>query len=315
MPTRVFVTGGSGFVGAAVIEHLLARGHAVNALARGSLPAPIASRVQTIPGDLFDPAALDRGLAGCDAVVHLVGIIMERPGKGVTFERVHVEGTRAVVEAARRAGVRRFVHMSALGARPDAPAAYHRTKHAAEELVRGDGGGGDAGGSDWTIFRPSLIHGPRGEFTRMEADFARRRKPPFLFMPYFGAGPLGRGGAGRLQPVFVDDVARAFADALEEPGTSGHAYCLGGPDVLTWPALHHAMAEAVVGRRRPVVPMPVWQAKLLARVVPNSLLGFNRDQVLMSQEDSTCDPAPFTAAFGWTPRGLRETLAAYAKDL
>jgi uncharacterized protein YbjT (DUF2867 family) len=308
MPTRVFVTGGSGFVGAAVIEHLLARGHAVNALARGALPESIAPRVTRTPGDLFDPAALDRGLAGCDAVVHLVGIIMERPAKGVTFQRVHVEGTRAVVDAARRAGVRRFAHMSALGARPDAPAAYHRTKHAAEELVR-------AAGVDWTVFRPSLIHGPRGEFTRMEAAFARRRKPPFLFMPYFGAGPLGRGGAGRLQPVFVDDVARAFADALDKPGTVNQAYCLGGPDVLTWPALHHAMAEAVVGRRRPVVPMPVWNAKLLARLLPNSLLGFNRDQVLMSQEDSTCDLSPFTAAFGWTPRGLRETLATYAKDL
>ena len=308
MGSRIFVTGGSGFVGVAVIEALLARGYAVNALARGTLPGEIAARVRAVPGDLFDAAALDRGVAGCDAVVHLVGIIFENARKGSTFERIHVEGTRAVVDAARRAGVRRYVHMSALGARAGAPATYHRTKHAAEELVR-------AAGLDWTIFRPSLIHGPRGEFVRMEAGFARGKKPPFLFMPYFGDGPLGGGGAGRLQPVYVEDVARAFADALEKPGTVGQVYCVGGSEVLTWPELHRAMAEAITGRRRPVLPIPAWNAKLLARVLPSSLLGFNRDQVLMSREDSTCDLAPFTAAFGWTPRALRETLGTYAKQV
>lgn len=308
MPSRVFITGGSGFVGAAVIDQLLARGYAVNALARGALPPPVAGRVQVTSGDLFDASALDRGMAGCDAVVHLVGIIAENQGKGVTFERIHVEGARGVVDAARRGGIRRYVHMSALGARAGAPATYHRTKHAAEEYVR-------ASGLDWTIFRPSLIHGPRGEFTRMEAAFARRKKPPFLFMSYFGAGLLGGGGAGKLQPVHVDDVARAFVDALEKPGTAGKAYCLGGSEVLTWPELHRAMSEAIVGRRRLVLPLPVWKAKLLARVVPNKLLGFNRDQVLMSQEDSTCDLAPFTADFGWTPRALRESLATYAKEM
>jgi uncharacterized protein YbjT (DUF2867 family) len=308
MAGRVFVTGGRGFVGGAVIDELLSRGYAVNALVRGELPAALAGRVEPIRGDLFDPAALDRGLAGCDAVVHLVGIIFENRRKGATFERIHVDGTRQVVEAARRAGVRRFVHMSSLGSRAGAPATYHRTKHAGEEVVR-------AAGLDWTIFRPSLIHGPRGEFVRMEVGFARGTKPPFLFMPYFGNGPLGTGGAGKLQPVFVDDVARAFVDAIGKPDTVGKSYCLGGTEVLTWPDLHRAMAEAIVGRRRWVLPMPAWNAKLLARVVPASVLGFNRDQVQMSQEDSTCDPAPFAADFGWTPRGLSESLATYAAEL
>lgn len=309
MPTRVFLTGGTGFVGAAVIDALLARGHAINALARGGvLPPALANRVIPIPGDLFDPAALDQGMEGCEAVIHLVGIIFENKRRGVTFERMHVEGTRSAVDAARRAGVRRYVHMSALGARPDAPAMYHRTKHAAEAHVR-------ASGLDWTIFRPSLIHGPGGEFVQMEAAFARRKKLPFLFMPYFGGGLFGTGGAGTLQPVFVGDVARAFVDAVERPGTIGKTYCVGGTEVVTWPELHRAMSQAIVGRPRPVLPMPAWNAELLARVVPNNLLGFNRDQVLMSQEDSTCDLAPFTADFGWAPRGLGETLATYAKDL
>ena len=105
-------------------------------------------------GGLFEAAALDEGMRGCDAVVHLVGIIRERPSRGVTFGAVHLEGTRRVVDAAARNGVRRYVHMSALGTRPDAASDYHRTKYEAEEYVR-------AGGSDWTIFRPSLIHGRR----------------------------------------------------------------------------------------------------------------------------------------------------------
>src|SRR5215208_4304157 len=133
MPGRVFVTGGSGFVGSAVIDALLARGYGVNALVnRHDLPNR-GDSVRSIKGGLFDREALEEGLAGCDAAIHLVGIIMERPSRGVTFERIHFEGTKNVVDAALRSGVRRYVHMSALGVRPDAVSAYHRTKFLAEQ--------------------------------------------------------------------------------------------------------------------------------------------------------------------------------------
>jgi NADH dehydrogenase len=301
----VFVTGGTGFVGRSVIEELLARGHAVNALVREGGGIPGASVVR---GDLFDDAALESGIAGCDAVIHLVGIIMEKPASKVTFERIHVSGTRHVVDAAKQAGVRRYVHMSALGAGADAPSTYHQTKHRAEEYVR-------ASGLDWTTIRPSMIHGPRGEFTQMEAAWAKKKAMPFLFMPYFGAGALGLGGAGKLQPVYVADVARAFVDAIEKPKTIGQSYDLAGPDILTWPELHRTFAQAFVGKRRLVMPLPAWYAKALARVVPGSLLPFNRDQVLMSQEDNTANLAKFVADFGWTPQGFRETLESYAAEL
>src|SRR5688572_23445796 len=215
MPGRVFVTGGSGFVGSHVIDELLGRGYGVNALVHGRELR--AGRARSVKGDLFDATALDDGIRGCDAVIHLVGIIFENRSKGVTFERVHNEGTRSVVDATLRNGVRRYVHMSALGTRADAVSAYHQTKFKAEQYVR-------SSGLDWTIFRPSMIHGPGGELMQMEADWARRRKPPFLFMPYFGAGATGRGGAGMLQPVYVKDVARAFVDALEKPQTVGEIY-------------------------------------------------------------------------------------------
>jgi NADH dehydrogenase len=248
-------------------------------------------------------------MAGADALIHLVGIIRESPSKGVTFERIHLEGTRAVLEAAKRAGVRRYVHMSALGARPNAHSAYHRTKHAAEALVRGSS-------LDWTILRPSMIHGPGGEFTRMQVAWAKRQSMPFLFMPYFGAGLFGTAGAGKLQPVYVGDVARAFVDALDNPKAIGQSYDLAGPDVLTWPELHRAVALAAVGKRRPAVPIPAWYASLLTRLVPAPLLPFNRDQVLMSQEDNTTPyVGRFAADFGWQPRPFAETLAAYAGQL
>jgi nucleoside-diphosphate-sugar epimerase len=303
---NVFVTGASGFVGSAVVAALLDRGHGVTALVHRR---PIADgRVRNVTGDLFDAAALVEELRGATAIVHLVGVIAERPSKGITFDRVHDQGTAALVRAAVAAGVRRFVYLSAQGARPDAPAAYHRTKFAAEQHVR-------SADLDWTILRPSLVHGPAGEFTRMLAGWARGRSPPYLFMPYFGAGPLGLGHRYQVQPIHVDDVARAVVDALERPTTIGQTIPLGGPDRMTWPQMYRTAAEAIVGRRRPVVAIPAWYAKLLTHVVPRPLLPFGRSEVLMSQEDNVCDPAAMTAAFGWPPRPFGETVRAYAPTI
>src|SRR5688500_10556620 len=309
MAGRVFVTGASGFVGSVVVDELLARGYSVNALVnRRGLKDNRGGSVREVKGSLFDAAALDEGVRGCDAVIHLVGIIMERPSKGVTFERIHHEGTVRILAAAQRNGVRRYVHMSALGTRPGAVSNYHKTKYLAEEDVR-------ASGLDWTIFRPSMIHGPGGELMEMEARWARRTAPPFLFMPYFGAGLLGRGGAGKLQPVHVGDVARAFVDALTNDKTIREVYPLGGPDVVTWPQMHAIASRAIVGKPRLTLPVPAWYANGLTYVVPRALLPFNRDQVVMSQEDNTCDLSKFVDDFGWTPRPFEPSLREYASKL
>jgi NADH dehydrogenase len=307
---RVFLSGGGGFVGGQVLSALLVSGHRISALVhRASIGvSPDVPRTHIVVGDLFDAASLAQAMDGCDAAIHLVGIIRQRPRGGITFERIHVEGARRVVDAARRAGARRYIHMSALGARPDAPSAYHRTKFAAEEIVR-------ASGLDWTIFRPSLIHGPEGQFMRMEARWARKKAAPWLFMPYFGAGLLGRGRSGRLQPIYVDDLARAFVEALENPRTIGQTYDLGGGEAVSWPQLHRLSARAIVGRRRWVMPIPAWKARILTCVLPGFLLPFNRDQVVMALEDNTCDLSKFAADFGWTPRGLSTTLGLYAERL
>ena len=304
----VFLTGGSGFVGSAVLKELVRRGWHVNALVNRGTLAETGGQVTPINGDLFDPAVLDRGMAGCSACIHLVGIIRENPAKNMTFERLHVSATRQVLAAAARNGLGRYVQMSAIGARPDAPSAYHRTKFAAEEFVR-------LSSLKSTILRPSIIHGPGGEFMKMEAKWARGQALPFVFMPYFGHGVLGLGGAGLLQPVFVDDVARAFVDAIDLEETIGHIYELGGPDRVTWPQLHHDASRAITGKAKPAVAIPAWYAKTITHVVPAAWLPFNLSQVQMSEEDNVTNLRPFEKAFGFSPQPWLASLNSYASQL
>lgn len=317
---RVMVTGASGFVGRYVVRELIARGHHPVCLVRDrtvfaeqmhQLPA---DRWESVGGSLSDTESVASAMKDAAAVIHLVGIIQERRLKGQTFERVHVEGTKRVLDAAGKAGIRRFIHMSALGSRLNAPSEYHRTKWAAESAVR-------ASGLDYTIFRPSIIHGPDGEFMQMMRTFVCDAMVasfgflpvPFPVIPYFGKGEK------KLQPVDVRDVATCFVGALSRPETIGKSFDLGGPEALTWKQLYQTCKDLIPGAKKwkPIVGMPVWKAKLLARTVMKLpvlpfALRFNEGQVAMSQEDSICDPRPAEVAFGITMRDFRTELRNYA---
>jgi NADH dehydrogenase len=301
---NVLVTGATGFVGREVLHHLRAAGHASRILARNpgspavrEIAAQFSAEVR--PGNVLAPESLADVAAGCDAVIHLVGIISELGEQ--TFENVHLRATQHVLAAAQAGAARRFLHMSALGTRPNARARYHQTKWAAEVAVR-------ASGLAWTIFRPALIFGAQDHFVNRFARMSR--VAPAL--------PVLGDGRRLQQPVAVADVAACFVRALVEPDAVGQTYEVCGPDRLTLPEILHAILAAM-GRRRLLVhlPMPLarLQAALLEKIFPVLLRQaspLNRDQLLMLEEDNVGDATAAFRLFGIKPTpfsaGIREYL-------
>lgn len=273
---RVLVTGGTGFVGRAVVGELLGRGHTVYAGSRRGDALPGAAGV---PLDVTDAGSVLRAVseASPDAVIHLVGIIAEEGPQ--TFERVHLEGTRHVLAATPRQA--RYVHMSALGAREDSASGYSRSKAQAERLVR-------ESGLDWTIFQPSLIFGVGDDF------FGRVLRELVSTAPVV---PMIGDGSFPFRPVSVQDVSRAFAGALEQPETVGQTYTLTGPEEFTFRQLLE-MELAALGRKKPIVPVPLALMNLMVpamQVLPKPPI--TRDQYAMLKEGNTAPNEPARSTF------------------
>lgn len=278
---KILITGGTGFVGREVVQQLRGAGHIPRLLVRTpdswrarELAAQFAAELRE--GDVLDPDSLPTAMDGCDAVIHLVGIISEVGHQ--TYQRVHRDGTCNIVAAAKHAGLRRFIHMSALGTRAHACSHYHQTKWAAEQAVR-------ESGLAWTIFRPSIIYGPGDGFVNLFARLSR-------FSPIL---PLIGGGKTRLQPISVGDVARSFSQSVTEARSIGKTLDLCGPQILS---LEEIVAEILkaTSRRRLLLPLPFAIANLqatLAEFVFAGLFGkappLNRDQVKMLREDNVGD--------------------------
>jgi NADH dehydrogenase len=232
--------------------------------------------------------------------LHLVGIIAEVGDS--TFENVHARGTENMVAAARQAGIRRFLHMSALGTRANAASRYHQTKWAAEELVRHSG-------LDFTIFRPSLICGPQDQFINLFARLIR-------FLPVV---PLIGSPQARFQPVPVEAVASAFVRSLGEPKSVGQTYDLCGPETLTLSEIMDRILD-VLQRRRVKLQVPPslarCQAVLLEFLFRNLLRKaspLNRDQLIMLEDDNVGNPQSANELFGLKPLPLREGIAKYLR--
>jgi NADH dehydrogenase len=314
----IAVTGSTGFVGRYVVRALLARGHRVSALVRDMRKAELVlpdENVSLVKGDVNDRAALDALLEGADAAIHLIGIRRET-GRDVTFHRMHVVATRNVLEAALDNNVPRHIQMSALGTRAEARSRYHQTKHEAETLVRGSG-------LDWTILRPSIIHGPDGEFMEMAAGWVRGEEMPKRFLPYFfptDPTPNDEPSA-RVQPIAVTDCAAAFAEAVDNERTIGEIYCLGGADWMTWPDLLTTIQRLTPGADESLKPRGVSGpfASYLAQAAKilgvGALLPFGPDEPLMAVEDQTCDLSKPRKHFGFDPAPFEDTVRSYAKYL
>jgi uncharacterized protein YbjT (DUF2867 family) len=291
----IAVTGATGFVGRHITTALVRRGHTPRVLVRTPARSGVLAGlpIERVPGDLGNETALATLVRGADAVVHLVGIIAERGA--ATFETVHVSGTARVLAAAREAGVAKVVHMSAIGARYEPGAtAYHRTKWRAEELVR-------ASRLAYAIFRPSVINGPESAPIRTLARL--HRWSPVV--PLFGDGQFP------TQPVWIEDVALAFALAAERPAQGG-VFELGGPEVLSYAQFVQAIGRAV-GHPRPLLSVPLGLARLAATAF--AVLGprapLTRDQLEMLIEGSATPGNALETVFGIRPVGFEEGLKRY----
>ncbi|WP_249201615.1 complex I NDUFA9 subunit family protein [Gluconobacter sphaericus] len=292
----VAVLGGGGFVGRELVGRLVASGHVVRvgsrnpegdqALAR----FPGDGRVEFIKASVNDVGSLERLFGGADAGINLVSIMSPNVK---AMHRVNVEGARLAALAAQREGVGQYMHMSAIGASIRSPGNYGRSKGLAERVVR-------EVFPEAALLRPSVIFGPDDSFFNMFALIAKLS--PVL--PVFAAGT-------RFQPVYVGDVARA-AMALLTPERAGMTVEAGGPDVLTMKELMAFVLEAS-GRRRLLLPVPDWVAKLEAEILeslPGHLL--TRDQVVMMGLDNVVQPGvDGLQSLGMKPTAMRSVVPGY----
>ncbi len=294
----VTVFGGSGFIGRHVVRALAKRGYRVRVavrrpdLANFLQPLGNVGQIHAIQANLRYPDSVARAVQGSDAVVNLVGILAEKGRQ--RFHIVQANGAKAIADAAARAGISRFVQMSAIGADAESPSVYARSKAAGEEAVK-------AAIKDAIILRPSIVFGPEDDFFNRFAALAR-------VMP---ALPLIGGGHTKFQPVFVGDVAEAVARAVDGALKPGATYELGGPEVKSFRELMEAVLK-ITNRKRALLPLPFPLARLQAGVMeiadtvsfglmPHALQ-LTRDQVTLLQSDNVVSSE--SAQAGLTLEGM-----------
>ncbi|MBK1701222.1 NAD(P)H-binding protein [Thiococcus pfennigii] len=305
---NVSVIGGTGFVGSHLVERLVADGHVPHLLVRPGSGSKVVQpeHCRVFEGDVADPAALAACLAGCEAVIYLIGILRERPEHGITFEELQLRGVERTIAAARRAGIGRFLLMSANGVEAQATP-YQRTKYEAEEALK-------ASDLAWTIFRPSVIFGdPRG---RME--FCSQLKQDIIDSPlpvplFFDGLAIGEAGRFQLAPVSVRDVAAAFSGALGEPATIGATYPLCGPAALTWKEILTTIAAAS-GKTKLMLPAPAVVIKAVAGLLDRwPWFPITRDQIQMLLQGNVCDSGDAFAQLGIVPQRFDVAALDYLK--
>jgi uncharacterized protein YbjT (DUF2867 family) len=290
----ILVTGGTGFVGPAIVHALRSEGHDVRALVR-DLRSKQARTLETwgctlAQGDMTDAPSLERAVQGCDAVVHLVAI---PSGSEEQFRQIMIQGTRDLVDAAKRADLKRFVLMSALGTgeRSKDLTPYYRAKWEQEQTVAGSG-------IDHTIFRPSFVFGKSGGML------------PLLVRQVRWSPAVAVIGTKRMQPIWVEDVAAYFAKSLSTAGATNRTFELGGPEVVSWDELIDRI-KRITGKRRPTFHPPLGLVRAGAALVEKLPTGLplSRDALTMLEfEDNVTDIRPAVETFGIEPIGLNEQI-------
>lgn len=299
----VLVIGGTGFIGGHLVAQLAASGRRVIVPTRHASRArkfSVLPTVEVVQADIHDSKVLTHLVGRVDAVINLVGVLHSRPGPdgsryGAAFAAAHVALPEKIVAACVACGVRRLLHMSALGAAAAGSSMYLRSKADGEAAVL-------AGGLDVTIMQPSVVFGPDDQFLNLFASLLK----------YFPVMPLG-GATARFQPVYVGDVALAFLRVLEQPATFGVRYALGGPKVYTLRELVE-LAGTLSGHLRPVIALPPALARLQAfalEMLPGTPL-MSRDNLDSMQQDNVLS-APMAPELALVPTALEAVAPQYLR--
>ncbi|CAB3725250.1 hypothetical protein LMG3458_04338 [Achromobacter deleyi] len=300
---RILVIGGTGFIGRHLIARLSGAQHQILVPTRRygqGRDLQLLPTVTLLDRDVHDDAALDDLARGCDAVVNLVGILHGKSGRPYRsdFAQAHVLLPQRIARACRRQGVRRLLHVSALGADSAGASMYQRSKGDGEAAIQKELADWREGG--WTIFRPSVVFGPDDNFTNMFARLAR-------WLPVL---PLA-GAQARMQPVYVGDVVSAMVTALGDSHTCGKAYELGGPQVYTMGEIARLCA-AWGGHPRPVIGVPMGVGRLQAMLfecLPGRPL-MSRDNLDSLRRDNIC-LGPIAPELNVVPTGLEAVAPGY----
>lgn len=303
-PSMVTVFGGSGFLGRHLVQRLAATGARVTVAVRNPesalflKPMGDVGQITPVGADVRDGPAVAAAVQGADWVVNLVGVLYET--RRQSFSAIHAQGAERIAKAAKAAGAKRLVQVSAIGADRHSSAAYARSKAAGEAAVA-------AAYPAATILRPSIIFGPEDDFFNRFAAMARVS----VALPLFG------GGETRFQPVYVGDVAAAVVKALTDEGTAGTTYELGGPRVYSFRQLMTLML-AEIGRKRILLPLPFFVADAMGAVLQSLPLPFGMappltgDQAKLLRCDNVVSgDAPGLADLGIAPTACEIILPTY----
>jgi NADH dehydrogenase len=298
----ILVTGAAGYLGNVTVKKLVAMGKPVRAMVRNvekaeKRLADVKDQIEIVQGDVTDRASLPPLMKDVTAVIHYVAIAMEKGGQ--TYDEVNYQGTVNVLDAAREAGVKRFLNMSQNGAKSDLPYRFLASKGRAQEYVA-------QSDMQWTAFRPSAIFGPQDEFFN---TFARLLKiTPIVF-------PLVGGGKAEFQPVSSDDVTEAVVRSLDDDTTIGKELVLGGPEVLTLAEIEKRIIGAM-GTWRLLVPAPTFVLRpavvVMQSVLPGSPVTTSLLDLLAVK--NTVDDNALVSHFGMDPIPFSGEHIAYLND-
>ncbi len=292
----ILVSGGTGFIGRRLVARLVESGERVRSVARGQRPAlrrgsgqaELPTGVEVAQANVATGEGLPDAMVGVERAVHLVGIIREV--KGQTFEGEIRQGTERLVEAAKAAGAKKLVYVSAIGARDDPTYPYLHAKWRAERAVI-------ESELNYTVLRPSIVFGEGDEFINALAGLARRN--PLV--------PIAGDGRTRFQPVWVEDVVSCILASLEDGSHDGEVIEIGGPEQMTYEEMLDAVM-AKLGVSRPKVHVPLGVMRLLARLMERTLPKppVTVEQLKMLALDNITEVDAIPRSFGFQPKGLAE---------